>query len=73
MGLFSGTGLTPGLKGVATNVVGLEPGQVSIITPAGWYYIKTGLYTNIQQYDPITQTWRSVGGTTPGGDIQYFY
>ena len=73
MGLFSGTGLTPGLKGVATNVVGLEPGQVSIITPAGWYYIKTGLYTNIQQYDPITQMWRSVGGTTPGGDVQYFY
>ena len=73
MGLFSGTGLTPGLKGVATNVVGLEPGQVSIISPAGWYYVKTGLYTNIQQYDPITQSWRSVGGTTPGGDVQYFY
>ena len=61
MGLFSGSGVTPSLKGVATNVVNLEPGQVQLLTPAGWYWVKTGIYTSLQQYDPIAQIWRAIG------------
>ncbi len=74
MGLFSGSGLTPSLKGVVTNVVALAPGQVQLITPAGWYAVQAGLYTAVQQYDPITTTWRTVGGGLSGtGGVEYFY
>src|SRR5208283_1944447 len=74
MGLFSGPGLTPTLKGWPTNVVGLEAGQTMVINPAGWYAVKPGIYTCLQQYDPITRIWRTLGGgTVSGGDVQYFY
>ena len=73
MGLFSGSGLTPSLKGVPTNVVSLAAGQVALITPAGWYGIRTGRYTTVQQYDPITQIWRNIGGGVIAGGIEYFY
>jgi hypothetical protein len=61
MALFSGQGVTPTLKGVTTNVVTLASGQVQTLSPAGWYWVKTGLYTSLQQYDPITQIWRAIG------------
>lgn len=73
MGLFSGSGLTPSLKGVPTNVVNLQPGQVQIISPAGWYAVSAGKYTAVQQYDPITTTWRTIGGNNSGGGIEYYY
>jgi len=73
MGLFSGPGQTPSLKGWPTNAVALSAGQTMVINPAGWYAIKPGLYTTIQQYDPITRIWRTIGGGTPSGDVQYFY
>ncbi len=73
MGLFSGSGLTPSLKGVNSNVEALKPGQVDLLSPAGWYAIRTGPYTVIQQYDPITQTWRTIGGGVNGGGIEYIY
>ena len=61
MALFSGQGVTPSLKGTTTNVVTLQAGQVQTLSPAGWYWVKTGLYTSLQQYDPITGIWRAVG------------
>ena len=61
MALFSGQGVTPSLKGTTTNVVTLQAGQVQILSPAGWYWVKTGLYTSLQQYDPITGIWRAIG------------
>ena len=61
MALFSGQGVTPSLKGTTTNVVNLQAGQVQLLYPAGWYWIKTGLYTSVQQYDPITGIWRAIG------------
>lgn len=73
MGLFSGTGLTPSLKGVASNVVCLQAGQVQLIQPAGWYGIRTGSYTTLQQYDPIMGIWQVIGGGMDNAGIEYFY
>jgi hypothetical protein len=73
MGLFSGTGLTPSLKGVVSNVVTLKAGQVQIIQPAGWYMIRTGIYSTLQQFDPITQIWRNIGGGVMAGGLEYIY
>jgi len=73
MGLFSGSGLTPSLKGVVTNVVALAAGQVQIIQPAGWYAIRTGIYSTVQQGDPITQIWRNIGGGVMAGGVEFFY
>ena len=73
MALFSGSGLTPSLKGVVSNVVSLQAGQVQTLSPAGWYAVRSGKYTTIQQYDPITTTWRSIGGGLIGGGVEYFY
>ena len=46
MGLFSGSGLTPSLKGVVSNVYNLNAGQVQVISPAGWYAIVLSKYTS---------------------------
>ena len=73
MGLFSGSGVLPSLKGVATNVVTLASGQCQLIYPAGWYMVSTGLYTVVQQYDPITGIWRNIGNGDHEGGVKYIY
>ena len=73
MGLFSGSGLTPSLKGVATNVYNLAPGQAAIITPAGFYQMVLNKYHVVQQYDPITQIWRGIGSNGTGAEAEFFY
>ena len=73
MGLFSGPGLIPSLKGVTTNVVTLSSGQCQLISPAGWYMVNTGLYTTVQQYDPITGIWRNIGNGDHQGGVRYIY
>jgi hypothetical protein len=73
MGLFSGSGVLPSLKGVATNVVTLASGQCQLISPAGWYMVSTGLYTVVQQYDPITGIWRNIGNGDHEGGVKYIY
>lgn len=73
MGLFSGSGVLPSLKGVATNVINLQSGQVQLISPAGWYMVNTGLYTTVQQYDPITGIWRNIGNGDHQGGVRYIY
>lgn len=73
MGLFSGPGLTPTLKGATTNEITLNGGSVTLLQPAGWYYLGLGKYTTLQQYDPITQIWRTIGAGSDGGADQYIY
>ena len=73
MGLFSGSGVIPSLKGVTTNVVTLSSGQCQTISPAGWYMISVGLYTVVQQYDPITGIWRNIGNGEHEGGVKYIY
>jgi len=71
MGLFSGPGLTPTLKGAVTNEITLAGGSVVLLQPAGWYYLGLGKYTTLQQYDPITGIWRTICAGAPGD--QYIY
>lgn len=73
MGLFSGPGLTPSLKGVTTNVISLNAGECFTIAPAGWYSIRQGRFSTIQQYDPITGIWRTIGAGATAGGIEYIY
>lgn len=73
MGLFSGPGLTPSLKGTPTNVVSLAAGECWTVSPAGWYVITTGKYTTFQQYDPITGIWRTCGAGQQEGSVQFCY
>lgn len=68
---FGGSGVTPSLSGLASNVVALAPGQVQILYPAGWYMVKTGRYSALQVFEPITQTWRTIGGGSQGGSVHY--
>ena len=73
MGLFSGPGLTPSLKGVPTNVISLSAGECWTIYPAGWWVIRQGKFTTIQQYDPITGIWRTIGAGASAGGVEYIY
>jgi hypothetical protein len=76
MGLFSGPGLTPSLKGLPTNQQALEAGQVWAVPPSegGWFYAKPGPYTSLQAFDPIQQLWRKVGGGVNGvASKEYIY
>jgi hypothetical protein len=74
MGLFSGPGLTPNLKGLATNVISLAAGECWTIFPAGWYMTRPGKFTCAQQFDPITGIWRQIGaGEGTSGGALYFY
>ena len=59
---FQGVGNPLTLKGLITNRVSLASGNVSILSPAGEYWIRTGPYTTIQQLDPITGIWWKIGG-----------
>ena len=68
---FSGSGVTLTLKGTPTNVFDLIPGQVQILSPAGPYMVRTGLYSVIQQLDPITGIWRAIGGGVQAGGAEF--
>ena len=73
MGVYGGNGLTPSLGGgLTTNRQVLEAGNVWTI-PSGWFMIRTGPYTTIQQYDPITGIWFSIGGGGFGGSVEYVH
>jgi hypothetical protein len=42
----------------------MEPGQVDLINPGAWM-VRCGRYTAVQEYDPVTTTWRTIGGDWP--------
>lgn len=68
---FGGVGNVLTLKGVPTNIYDLPAGQAQIISPAGPYMVRCGLYTTIQQFDPILGIWRTIGGGVPAGGCEY--
>jgi hypothetical protein len=73
MALYSGPGQIPTLKGVPTNKVTLPSGGTYTLYPAGYWLVRTGLYTTIQQYDPITGLWSRIGGGVVAGGVEYVY
>lgn len=68
--LFSGPGVTTSLKNLVSNVIDLAPGQTFQI-PTGWFGVKTGKYTILQEFDPITNMWRSVGAGATDAFLEY--
>lgn len=67
MGLvYGGQGVVPSARGQATTVMSLAAGAVQLI-PAGSWGVGTGLYSSLQEFDPVTGIWRNIGndsGTT---------
>ena len=73
MGLYGGNGLTPSLGGgLSTNRIALKAGAVWTF-PSGWFMVRTGPYTTIQQYDVILGVWFSIGGGGFGGSVEYIH
>lgn len=71
MGLkFAGPGVNPSLGGLPSNVISLAAGQTWVLYPAGWYHLRLGKYILLQEYDPITTTWRSIGGGSISAELQ---
>lgn len=74
---FAGPGQTPTLKGVSWNRVTLQGGSTYTLSPAGEWFVRTGKYTSLQQYDPVTGTWQTIGGGSSGsggfGGVEYVY
>lgn len=61
MGLvYGGQGVVPSARGQATTVMSLVAGQSEII-PAGSWGVGTGLYSSLQEFDPVTGIWRNIG------------
>lgn len=73
MSLFAGPGTGASLNGLATDSISLSAGQTWVIQPAGWYNLNLGGYTVFQKLDPITNTWRTIGGNAPNGSIIFHY
>lgn len=75
MGLFSGQGVIPSLKGLPSNEIALPAGATFNVPggEAGWYMIKAGLYSTFQSFDPISGIWRNIGASGFGGAAEYTY
>jgi len=62
--VFGAQGVTPTLRGQPTNVYALPACSTMLIPPGNWG-CRPGRYSNVEQYDPITTTWRACGGAYP--------
>lgn len=58
--VFGAQGVSPTLRGQPSNVFSLKGGEARLV-PAGTWRIKSGPYTAVQEYDPITGIWRGIG------------
>lgn len=65
--VFGGSGVSAGLRGLASNQISLQAGN-SYIVPAGTWMLKGGAYCAVQQKDPVLNIWGAIGsdGVTPG-------
>lgn len=68
--IFGAQGVSPTFRGQPGNEINLQPGQTMLI-PAGTWEVCCGLYSCWQQYDPLTTTWRTVGGASSGKMNRY--
>jgi hypothetical protein len=66
---FGGTGVLPSLGGLTTNVLTLAAGQCWQV-PSGWFECKPGKYTALQEYDPITGIWRTIGAGSLNANLE---
>ena len=76
MSLYTGQGVPLNLKGNPTNVVEIQAGQAIPLTfnnQGGWYYVRNGGYSVVQQLDPVTGLWRKAGAGATAGGIEYLF
>lgn len=66
--IFGAQGVQPTLRGQPSNELTLQGGQQYLIPPGTWH-VATDQYSCIQEYDPITTVWRTVGGD--GSTMRY--
>lgn len=70
--VFGGVGVQPSTRGQPSNWYTLQPGACVLI-PSGDWMVKPGKYSAVQEYDPITTTWRTVGGHINTGGVDYVH
>lgn len=68
--VFGGSGVTPTLRGQASNIQTLPPGQAYVV-PSGTWWVRAGRYSTVQMYDPIAAFWRPIGGNFPESQGQW--
>lgn len=61
--VYGGQGFVGGLRGQPTNIYELQAGQVQLL-PSGKWNFEPGPYITLQELDPITGIWRSIGSDT---------
>ena len=66
--MLGGQGIGLGLRGKATNAIGLEAGTTYII-PAGNYFVQLGMYSELQFLDPVTGIWRAALSAGENGNF----
>ena len=57
---YGGTGVLPSLGSLQSTTLELQSGEVYLI-PSGRWECKPGKYTSIQEYDPVSLFWRTIG------------
>lgn len=67
--VFGAPGVVPSTRGQPSNVWQLQAGECALIPPGSWY-VRPGKYTVLQEYDPITTIWRSIGGDWPSASME---
>lgn len=69
---FGGPGVVPSLGSLTTTTIELQSGECWLV-PSGRWSIKPGKYTSFQEFDPITQIWRTIGagGTAAPQEIVF--
>lgn len=60
--IFGAQGVVPSGRGQPTQAFTLQPGATRLI-PAGTWNINLGLYSCIQELDPVQNTWVNSGGS----------
>jgi hypothetical protein len=74
MPLLTASSIGSNVPRAASNMIALASGQSTLLGPeAGVYLITVNKYHTLQNYDPITTTWRSVGSSNEGSFVETVY
>jgi hypothetical protein len=70
---FGGPGVVPNLGSLVSTEVSLQAGAVYLL-PSGRWAVRSGKTVNtLQEYDPISQFFRNIGGADYGGSHRVVY
>lgn len=69
--IYGGLSVYPTPRGQASIAFDLQPGAARLI-PAGNWYLDTGPYTCVQEFDPVQNQWISPGGAGSFGEVPFY-